>query len=68
MMVYFDLSSRSMLIKDIVEDEVALWTKGSISWLSINRGSYQDNRVNIVGDAFRPFVGIGGESSGLAYF
>ena len=29
-MVYFDLIFRSMLIKDIVEDEGELWTEGSI--------------------------------------
>ena len=34
-----------MLVEDIVEDEGALWTEGSILWLSVNRGSYQGKRL-----------------------
>ena len=42
-----------MFIDEIVEDERALWTEGSISWLSINRGSYQGKRLKIVDSDFR---------------
>ena len=44
-MVYFDLSFRSMSIKDIVKEKGELWIEGGSSWLSINRGSYQVYRV-----------------------
>ena len=47
-----------MLIEEIVEDEGELWTKGEISWLSINIGPYQGNRVQVVNSAFRPCGGI----------
>ena len=47
-----------MLIEDIVEDEGALWTEGVISWLSINIGSYQGKRLQIVNGNFHPCVGI----------
>ena len=46
-----------MLIKDIFEDEGALWNEGVISWISINRYSYQGNRVQVVDGSFRPCVG-----------
>ena len=46
-MVFFDLSFKSMLIEDIVEDKVSLWTYGRISWLSINRGFYEVNKVHV---------------------
>ena len=36
-MVSLNLSFRSTYIKEIVEDEEALWTEGSISWLFINK-------------------------------
>ena len=57
-MVSFDLSFRSMLIEDIVEDDGALWTEGIISWLSINRGSYHGKNVQVVNGTFFPCVGI----------
>ena len=47
-----------MLIEDIVEDEVALWTEGSISWIYVNRGYYQGNMVQFVDGAFHPCVGV----------
>ena len=45
-----------MLIEEIVEDEGELWTKGEISWLSINIGPYQGNRVQVVDGAFFPCI------------
>ena len=51
-MVYFDLSFRSMLIGEIAEDEGALWTEVSISWISIIRCSYHGNNVQVVDGAF----------------
>ena len=56
-MVYFDLSFRSMLIKEIVEDKGELWTEGISLHLSINIGSHQGNMVQVVGGAFYPCVG-----------
>ena len=41
-----------MFIEDIVEDEVEIWTEGIISCLSINRGYFQGNRVQVVDDDF----------------
>ena len=61
-MVSFDLSSVSMLIEEIVEDERALWTEGSISWIFINIGSCHDNRVQVVNGDFFPCVGISSPS------
>ena len=55
-MVSFDLSFRPILTVEIVEDEGALWSEGSISWISINSGSYQRNIVKVVDGAFRPCV------------
>ena len=52
----FDLGFRSMLIKEIVEDKGSLWTEGIISWISINRGSSQGKRVQIVDSDFFPCV------------
>ena len=54
----FDLGFRSMLIKEIVEDKGSLWTEGIISWISINRGSSQGKRVQVVGGDSRPCVGL----------
>ena len=39
-MISFDWSLRSMLIKDIIEDEGAIWNEGVISLISINIYSY----------------------------
>ena len=47
-MVSFGFRFRSMLIEYIVEDEGALWTEGSIPWLSINRVSHHGKRVQVV--------------------
>ena len=55
-MVTFDLSFRSMFIREIVEDEGSLWTEGSTSGLSINRGSYHGKTVQFFDGAFFPFV------------
>ena len=63
-MVFFDLSFKSMLIEEIVEDKGSLWTYGRISWLSINRGFYEVNKVHVFYGAFRPCVGI---SRGTVY-
>ena len=57
-MVSFDLRFRLMLIKDIFEDEGALWSEGSISWIFINGGSYQENRVQVADDNFCTCVGL----------
>ena len=46
-MVSFDLSFRSVLIDDIVEDEGSLWTQGIILWISTNRGYYKGKRVQV---------------------
>ena len=46
-MVSFDLSFRSTLIGEIAEDEGALWTKSSISWISINMNYYQGNILQV---------------------
>ena len=56
-MVSFDFSFRSMMIEGIVEDAGGLRTKEGISWIFINRGSYQYNRVHVVssGAKFRSF-------------
>ena len=51
-MVSFDLSFRSILVKEIVENEGALWTERRISWLSINIGSSKGNRLQVVDGAF----------------
>ena len=53
-MVYFDLIFRSRLIKEVVENEGELWTEGSISWLSINRGYYQVNMVQVIDSSILP--------------
>ena len=53
-----------MLINEIVEDEGALWTEGSISWISNNRGSYHGKKVQIVDGSFYPCVSV---LSGEAY-
>ena len=66
-MVSLDFIFRSMLIEDIVEDERALWSEGSISWLSINIGSYQGKRLHVVDGDFLSCVSVGGVSSGGAY-
>ena len=63
-MVSFDLSFRSMLIEEIVEDEGAILTEGRTSWIYINIGSYQGKMVHVVDCAFRPCVGV---SSGAAF-
>ena len=57
-MVSFDLSFRSMLIKEIVENEGELWSEVSITWLSINRVSYHGKRLQVVYVALRPFFGV----------
>ena len=57
-MVSFDLSFRSMLIEEIVEYEGALWTEGSISWLSNNRGSYHGKKVHVVDCAFLHCISV----------
>ena len=57
-MVSFDPSFRSMLVKEVVEGEGALWTEGIISWLSINRITYQVNRIKFVDGAFHPCGGV----------
>ena len=51
-MVSFDLSSISMMTKEIVEDEVALFTERIISVLSINIFYYQGNIVQVVDSSF----------------
>ena len=58
-MVSFDLSFRSMLTEEIVEDEGAIWTEVSISWISINRVYYHDKRVQFVDGSFRPCICVG---------
>ena len=57
-MVSFYFSVRSILIEDIVEDEVALWTEGVVSWIFIIRGSSQGTRVKDVDYAFRNCVNV----------
>ena len=57
-MVSFDLSFILMLMKDIFEDEGALWTEGRISWISINRDSYQINKVQVVNGFFCTYAGV----------
>ena len=57
-MVSFDLSFRSMLIEEIVEDEGAIWTDRSISWLSVNRGSSQDKRIQVVYGELFPCIDV----------
>ena len=47
-MAPFDLSFRSMLIKEIVEVEGEILTEGKISWLCINIVSYEYKRVQVV--------------------
>ena len=47
-----------MLIEEIVEDEGAIWTDRSISWLSVNRGSSQDKRIQVVYGEFFPCVDV----------
>ena len=66
-MVSFDLNFISMLIKDIAEDGGALWNEGIISWLSINRGSYQVNRVQVVHGNFLPCADISPGAAFRAY-
>ena len=63
-MVPFDLSFISILNGEIVEDEGALWTEGSISCISVNRGYYTGKRVQVVDSEFCPCVGV---SLGLAF-
>ena len=57
-MVSFDLSFRSMLIEEIVEDEGALWNEGIILCLFINRGYYQVNMLQVVYGAFCNCSGV----------
>ena len=57
-MVSFDFSVISLLTKETVEDEGALWNYGSISWLSVNRISYHGRRVQVVNGHFFPCVGV----------
>ena len=57
-MVYFDLSSRSMLIDAIVEDEGEIQTEGTIQWLSNNRVSYQGKGIQVVDGEFYTCVGV----------
>ena len=42
-----------MLIKEIVEDKGALWTKGGGLWPSISKSSPQGKIVKVVHGAFR---------------
>ena len=63
-MVFFDLSFKSMLIEEIVEDKGSLWTYGRISWLSINRGFYEVNKVHVF---MVPFVLASAYHGGTAY-
>ena len=53
-MVSFYLSFRSILINEIVKEEGTLCNDGGSSWLSINRGSYQGKRVQVVDGDFCP--------------
>ena len=57
-MVSFDFRFISLLIKDIVEDDGALLNEGRISWLSVNRGSYQGKRLHVVYVYFIPFIRV----------
>ena len=57
-MVSFDLSFRSILINDIVEDEEAYWTEGRISWVLMNGGSYHIKWIQVVNGGFCPCVSI----------
>ena len=57
-MASFDLSFRSTLIDEFVEDEGAFWTECSISCLSINIRSYQGKRLQVVDGSFCPCVGV----------
>ena len=66
-MVSFGLSFRAMLTEDIVEDKGALWTEGKNSWLSINIGSYNGQRVKVVDGACLTCAGVG-VLLGAAYF
>ena len=63
-MVSFDMSFRPMPIKEIVEEEGALLTEGIISWLSIDRGYSQGNKVQVVNGSFCTCIGV---LSGSAY-
>ena len=67
MMVSFDLMFRSMLIGNIFEYEGALCTEGSISWLSINRGSYQGKGLQVVHGVFCSCVSVSVVFSGVEY-
>ena len=57
-MVSFDLSFIPKCIEEIFEDEGALWTEGRISWISINRDSYQINKVQVVNGFFCTYAGV----------
>ena len=57
-MVSFYLSFKSRLIEEIVEDEGAIWTDERISWISINRGYYHYNKVQVVDGALCSCVGV----------
>ena len=57
-MMSFDLSFISMLIEKIVEYEVALWTEGRISWLSINIGYNHGKKLHVVDFSFCLCVGV----------
>ena len=57
-MVSFDLSFRSMLIDDIVEDEGSFWNERSILNIFINIGYYQGNMVQVVYGAFCTCVSV----------
>ena len=47
-----------MLIKEIADNEEALWNEGRISWISINICSYQGKRVQVFDGDFRPCAGV----------
>ena len=57
-MVSVDLGFISKLIEDIVEYEGAIWNERSLSLLSINRGSYHVNRVQVVDGEFFPCASV----------
>ena len=66
-MVSFGLSFISRLIKEIVEDEGVLWTKGRILCPSINISSYQVNRLQIVNGDFFPCADVSSGAASGAY-
>ena len=67
-MVSCALRFRSILTEEIVEDEGSTWTEGSISWISINRGSYKFKSVHVVDGDFCTSVGKGGFLSAWLLF